>query len=236
MWNAALLCGHRHSPYRLQRHASLDCGASRVLRVDDKVSLHELKPFLHADEAQPAPFPGSRIEADARIANSQGNCVRQMAKFNFETMHSAMLYAVVKRFLQNPEEAQRDLGVYRRDVIARKRNLDLFLLRQLRAETSRGFHDAEMPQCGRVQFMRQAMNASGDTRDLLAEFSDSSGDIRFRVQGSKPQILESNGHEGKLLADIVVQVTRDPGPFSFLCLDQPASQRRKWLPPRPFAL
>ena len=74
--------------------------------------------------------------------------------------------------------------------------------------------------------MRQVVNAPGYVHNLLAHLSIRSGieplsSRRFAPAG------QASSSQCKPLADIVMQVSRDPGPFGLLCFNQSPAQSGK---------
>src|SRR5688572_25273630 len=77
-----------------------------------------------------------------------------------------------------------------------------------------------------MQCLRQVVTTPGYTPDLLDHLVDFARDpIGFTC--SLPNMVERYQHEGKPLADIVMQVARDPCSFGLLGLNQFAAQGGK---------
>ena len=83
--------------FRTERNASADRRTTFGLRVDGKVSLHQLQPLLNAVETKPFDFPCRfEVKAHATIADRQLNLIRCCSQSSIELPHTAMLHRIVQ--------------------------------------------------------------------------------------------------------------------------------------------
>jgi hypothetical protein len=105
-----------------------------------KVSPSELSSVPPCDEAQPSARPCHFvIKTRAGIPNFEMDLTRRCPQSHFEVPHSTVLRRIVESFLQNSEEAQRNVRRQRAWLILEfEVNLRFLLLPELLAEASDG--------------------------------------------------------------------------------------------------
>ena len=91
-------------------------------------------------------------------------------------------------------------------------------------EALEGGDQADQPQLGRMQSVRQIVHAPGDVRARGSAASSAS--VLALVLTGAAQQLEIDRQERHLLADVVVQLARDPGALGFLRVQQPRPRSR----------
>jgi len=118
----------------------VDRGTALGLRFDGKRSVQDFQPLLHADEAKPSAFLSRFIvKARAGIRNREMNLTRRSPQLHFEVPYPTVFCRVVEGFLQNSEEAERNVRRQRAgQIVDFEVNLHLLLLAELLAETSHG--------------------------------------------------------------------------------------------------
>ncbi len=85
-------------------------GATTRLRFDRQISSHESDPFFHADEAHPPARPGGLdVKSRSMILHQEMKLTLCFPELHLELPVPAVFRRIVEGFLQNPEEAQRNV-------------------------------------------------------------------------------------------------------------------------------
>ena len=123
-------------------------GAALGLRVDGKLSFHQFHSLLHANKTKPSAAHGRfGAKAKSQIAHDEMDCIRLFEQFHFTMSYSAMLYRIAESFLQNSEQAKRNIrrqGAWQ--ITSSEVNLDILLTPKFYAEASHGYGYAEILQ------------------------------------------------------------------------------------------
>jgi hypothetical protein len=124
-----VLCHERRS--RTNRRAAV------WQRGDGELALYQLDSFAHASEPQTASSKGSLlVEANAIVSDSELNLRLGSFEFRCEVPHAAAFDRILQGFLQDPEQAKRDLlGYAAGHTFVSKVNLHLLLFGEFSAET-----------------------------------------------------------------------------------------------------
>ena len=126
----------------------MDRSTTLGLRFDGKRTPQQFEPFLHADEAQTSVFLGPLyVKARARIPNRKMNLAGRSPQLHFKVRNPAMLRGVMERFLQNPEETERN--VRRRwawQIVSFEVDLHFLLLCEFATEASHGDGNTQVLQ------------------------------------------------------------------------------------------
>src|SRR5215469_1921275 len=144
-----------------ERHPCPDRGAERGSRLDEKVTIYQFHPLLHAGETKSwAVSCGLGIEARAGIADGQMNFIRRSPQVHVDQVHSAVLRGIAQGFLKNPEQGKRDfLGEQLAGhIMTSKSDLHSLLVSEFLAETSHGRNHAQILEFRRVQLVRQSLD------------------------------------------------------------------------------
>ena len=108
----------------------------------------------------------------------------------------------------------------RRNVLVRERDGHVGL-GQLALKSVESLHQTHQPQPGRMEAVREIVHARGDFLGALHRFS---GDGFGMALNRPTQQLEVDLQHRQLLADVVVQLPRDPRTLSFLRIQQPGPE------------
>jgi len=108
----------------------VDRGTVLGSRLDGKCSVQHFQSLRHADEAKPpACLCGFSIETQARIADRELNLTRRSPQSHLEVANATVFGGIAESFLQNSEEAKRNVRRQRgRQIVASEINFH-FLLR-----------------------------------------------------------------------------------------------------------
>src|SRR3954464_5012677 len=80
------------------------------LRLDLKVAVQHIDPFLHGDEADAAVLSrGRHLETSPLVGDDQMYPAVRLPQTDATLPDAAVFGGVVQRFLQNPEQAQRSV-------------------------------------------------------------------------------------------------------------------------------
>ena len=89
-----------------ERHPSANSCATSHLRIDRDLSVHQLQPFFHDAEADPAAFECVfKLKAGSRVVYGKFNLVRSTLDGNRQVLRTAVLDGVLAGLLQNTKEA-----------------------------------------------------------------------------------------------------------------------------------
>ena len=94
-------------------------------------------------------------------------------------------------------------------------------LRQLTLQALQRRDEAHQPQLGRMQPVRQFVHAAGN---ILRPVHGVVGHRDRVALGRAAEQLEVDLQQRHLLADVIVQLARDPRPFGFLRVQQPRAK------------
>ena len=113
--------------------------------------------------------------------HSQLDLIRYRVEGYFELVHAAVFHRVVKGFLQNTEEAQRDVirKVFAQAVTA-KINLDVLPLGKLSAKAGSGRFESEVFELRRMQAVRKSLDVILQLGNLFAGLVEASAGFLFR--------------------------------------------------------
>ena len=148
--------------------ASYDSGTVALRRVYSDSPVYRPDPFADADQAERSLVGGGmRIKSMSVISNRQYEVPIVGCYADIRVSRSAVLRYILKRLLCNAVQAQRNLvGQQARDAYRFKVDVDAPSLLDLAAKTSQTGFQSELLQLGRVQFMRDAVDISGQSGDL----------------------------------------------------------------------
>ena len=92
---------------------------------------------------------------------------------------------------------------------------------------SQALHQPQMLQHGRMEIVRELANVACELERLLLKLHELLSQLLTDVVLAQPllETTEGDRHTCQLLADVVVQVARDPRPLDLLRPDQPPGQR-----------
>ena len=140
---------------RTERHSSVDRGTTLGMRFDCKRSVHHFHSLVHADEAKPrARLCRFLVKPCAGILNREMNLIRRSPQSHFKVSYSTVFRRIVEGFLQNSEEAQRNVRrQVARQIVDVEVNLNFLLLGELLAEASDGSSNTQVLQFCRVQLV-----------------------------------------------------------------------------------
>src|SRR5260221_12671045 len=107
----AILARHRYGiAFRIEWHASVKHRTTLGLRFDRECSLQKFQPLFNSDQTEALARPGCfEVKAGAGVADRKMNLIRRSPQLHFELLDAAVLHRVVQRFLQNSEEANRNV-------------------------------------------------------------------------------------------------------------------------------
>jgi hypothetical protein len=132
-----------------------------------------------------------------------------------------VLDGVLKRFLDDPVEAQREIvRKRRRQVLVRDCDGNA-RLRELALQAVQRGHQANEPQLGGMQAERQVAHAPGNALDSAQRVAGQASGSFLRACA---QQFEIHGQHGHLLTDVVVQVSSNPRTLVILRMQQPPAQ------------
>jgi len=78
----------------------VDRSTRTELRVDGKLTVHQLQSLSHADEPQAATVDGIlRVKANSQVAHSQLNLSLCTPQLHFEVPRAAVLHRILQGFL-----------------------------------------------------------------------------------------------------------------------------------------
>ena len=118
----------------------MDRGTVLGSRLDGKRSIQHFQSLLHADEAKaPARFYGFfLVKAHARITDREMNLAGRSPQSHFEVANATVFGGIAEGFLQNPEEAKRNVGRQNgRQIVGLEINLHFLLRLEFVAEAFR---------------------------------------------------------------------------------------------------
>ena len=100
------------------------------------------------------------------------NLIRRSPQFNFEVAYPTVFCRVMQGFLQNSEEAKRNVRRQRDwQIVDFAVNLHFLLLAEFSAEASHGRSDTQVLQSRRVQLVRQGLNIGRYLGGSLLQFA-----------------------------------------------------------------
>src|SRR5208282_4134998 len=111
-------------------------------------SVQQFQSLLHADEAKPpARLCGFAVKAGARIANREMNLIGRSPQPHFEVPNPTVFRRIVQGFLQNSEEAKRNVRrQFARQIVVSEVYLRFLLLSKFLTESSHGRSDTKILQ------------------------------------------------------------------------------------------
>ena len=78
----------------------MDRSTRAGLRLDGKLTAHQLHSLSHADEPEAATMDGFlRVKPDSQVAHGQLNLSLCTAQFHFEVPHATVLHRILQSFL-----------------------------------------------------------------------------------------------------------------------------------------
>jgi hypothetical protein len=95
--------------FSTERQAGVDRRTTFGLRFDGERSLYQLQPLFHADEAKPSTHLRLSVKTDAAVTHTELNLIRRSPQAHFEVLYPTVFHRIVEGFLQNSEEAQRNV-------------------------------------------------------------------------------------------------------------------------------
>ena len=88
----------------------MDCGTVLGSRLDEKCSVQHFQSLLHADEAKPpACLCSFSFKTQARIADRELNLTGRSPQSHLEVANATVFGGIAESFLQNSEEAKRNV-------------------------------------------------------------------------------------------------------------------------------
>ena len=126
----------------------MDRGTVIGSRLDGKRSVQHFQSFLHTNEAKPpASFCGFIVKAHPRITDREMNLTGRSPQSHFEVPYSTVFRGIVQGFLQNSEEAKRDVRRQRAwQIVGCEVNFHFLLLAEFSAEACDGRNKTQVLQ------------------------------------------------------------------------------------------
>src|SRR5215831_5642062 len=212
-----------------QRNTDADPRTVRRFRVDGELAPEREHALAHADESQPALANGQGVvEAGAVVDDTQSDRVGGPAQLDASVLRAAVLDGVRQRLLRDAIEAQRDLRRNRwRDLIRRELDLEAMAIGQLVAQARDRRREPELLQLRRVELMRELVYRRRQLPHLAQEIPYAGAELAHGLRGLLAQQIHLDRQQRQPLAEVVVELARDPPRFVLLRLEQPASQLAK---------
>lgn len=168
-WHQGLPSGLQGIARGIERDTSVNCRAPVWVRIDGKGPIHERQTLFHADEAKSmALLYRFTIKACSGIPHTKVNFIRRSRQAHYEAFCTAVFCRIVESFLQDSEQAERNVRPQRTGyIIASEVNLHVLLLAEFPAEALHGGGDSQIFQSCGVQFMRQRLGIGSNLNRLL---------------------------------------------------------------------
>jgi hypothetical protein len=97
---SSLPCRTHGITAHIEGHPSVDRRATIGLRVDRKLSIHQLHPLRHTDKAKATGFHCLlRVKTTSRIAHGEFDRIRRAAQLGIKVSHAAVLARILHGFL-----------------------------------------------------------------------------------------------------------------------------------------
>ena len=167
------------------------------------------------------------IESPPIIRDRDLRLITHLEELHIRTAGAGVCDDVPQCFLRDSVDAERSV---RRDVskisLRSARDRHSMCTPQLAAVRRQALHEPEVLQHGRMEIVRELANVACEPARLLLKLDEFLFELLREVILAQPLLETTEGDRdtSQLLADIVVQVPRDPRPFDFLRPDQPAGQ------------
>src|SRR5689334_16110590 len=143
-----------------------DLCSTHRLGCNEYLPVDQVHSFSHADKAEAVAIHcGINIKACAIIANYELNLARRSEKLHLNVLRATVLDRVLQRFLQNPEQGERNIlrhgGGY---AVGLKFNAHFLTLGNFSAKPLACRDHTEVLQFRRVQSMRYCLNIDASVR------------------------------------------------------------------------
>src|SRR5437867_30543 len=221
-----------------QRDTDVELGAARRLRVDRDLASERTHPLTHADEPEPTlalDLPG--FEPTPMIDDPQVDRVRSAAQRDLGLLGAAVLDGISQSLLGDAIEAHGRIRRDRwRDLIVSELDLEAVVMSQLPAEVADRRHESELLQLRRMELVRQVVHGRRQVFDLGQQLVHPCAELARCLRRLLAEEIHPDRQERQALAQIVVQLTRDPPSFVLLGLEQSAGEdpQLHLAPPQPF--
>src|SRR5262249_41582939 len=152
-------------------HGHIESSAGPRSGVNDQLPANRLQPFPHADQSQPLGPRGTDIEPDSVVTDCHCEALVPLHQLNGNLSGGAVLDGVLKRLLDNTVHAERQLlRQGDRHVVEANCHLDVWM-RNLSQKTVEPSDEADEPELGRMQTMRQVVHALGNSVRALEGYA-----------------------------------------------------------------
>ena len=183
----------------------------------------------HADEPEtcvPLNAVGG-IESPTIIRDRDLRLVTHLEEPHIRAAGAGVCDDVPQGFLRDSVDAERSV---RRDgskiSLRSARHRHTVCTPEFATVRSQALHQPQMLQHGRMEIVRELANVACELERLLLKLHEFLSQLLTDVILAQPLLETTEGDRdtSQLLADVVVQVPRDPRPLDLLRLDQPAGQ------------
>jgi len=194
--------------------------------MDGELSADDAHALAHAHQSQTVFGLLARDEAAAVIGNAKLHQARLRLQLDLRLFRAAVLHDVVQRFLRDPIQVQRGVGV---DgwTIAGVAEIDgnLVFLRDVAAQAFERRDESQRFDLRWMQLVRKVVHVAGNLGDELRQ-PPKRAFLPPRLDGTVGrELIDFDAEQRELLTEIVVQIAGDPTALLFLLDDQAPRKR-----------